>query len=499
MWKQTVEQQVYLGVDLGAESGRVMAGIFDGQTVNLVEVHRFPNTPVRVAGSWRWDVLRLWYEIQCGLKKAGEQFGSRIVSVGVDTWGVDYVPFNKNDEMLGQPVCYRDHRHDGVMEAAWGRVSRKEIYQRTGLQFLVFNTLYQLIAFQRDQPELVDLCDRILMIPDCLHWLLCGSRVVEYTNATTTQCVNVETGDWDDDLIAKFGLPRKMFPKIVPPGTKLGALREEVAKNAGLSRIDVIAPPTHDTAAAVVGIPTSSTGQGNWAYISSGTWSLVGVETDRPFVNEQAVKFNVTHEGGVDGTYRLLKNVMGLWLVQQCKKQFDADGFDRSYADLVKLAGQAEAYRSLIDPNDGRFLSPENMVDAIQSFCRETKQPKPETPGQLIRCCLESLAFKYADVLKELESLTGFQVKTLHIVGGGSQNELLNQLTADACGIAVEAGPTESTVLGNVLIQARTRGAIGSLGEIREVIRRSSSMKRFEPKVDQATVGAFERWRGLKK
>ena len=488
-----MEQQVYLGVDLGAESGRVMAGLFDGKTISLIEVHRFPNIAVRIAGSDRWDILRLWHEIQLGLKKAGEQFGSRIASVGVDTWGVDYVPLSKTDEMLGQPVRYRDHRPD------WGRVSRQEIYQRTGLQFLVFNTLYQLIAFQRDQPDLVELCDRILMIPDALHWLLCGSRVVEYTNATTTQCVNVQTGDWDEQLIKKFDLPLKMFPKIVPPGTKLGTLREDVSKTTGLPRIDVIAPPTHDTAAAVVGVPTSSTGKSDWAYISSGTWSLVGLEIDKPIVNEQALKLNVTHEGGVDGTYRLLKNVMGLWLVQQCKKQFDAEGQQNSYADLVSLAEKAEPYRSLIDPNDGRFLAPENMLEAIASFCKQTSQPVPETPGQYIRCCLESLAFKYADVLKELESLTNFDVKTLHIVGGGSQNSLLNQLTANACGIVIEAGPTESTVLGNLLIQARTRGDIGSLHQIREVIRNSSTMTRFEPHTNNETSQAFARWQSLKK
>lgn len=487
-------ERVYLAVDLGAESGRVIAGRFDGRTVQLDELHRFPNGPVDVAGTRRWDVLRLWTEIQEGLAQAARHYGQKIVSVGVDTWGVDYVLLSKQDEILGQPYNYRDPRTRGIMQQAFTRVPRKEIFAQTGLQFMEINTLYQLISMQLKDPDLLAAADRFLMMPDFFHWLLCGSKVVEFTNATTTQCFHPLQRDWAGDMLRAFGVPTRMFPEVVPPGTRLGRLREDVAHRTGLPRIEVVAPAAHDTGAAVAAVPTQNTGRANWAYISSGTWSLIGVEVHEAILTEAALALNVTNEGGVDGTYRLLKNVMGLWLVQECRRSFERGGNPFEYAQLTHLAEQAEPFRSLVDPNDNVFLSPDDMASAIQGWCRKTEQPVPDTEGQIIRCALESLALKYREVLEGIEFLTGERVEVIHVVGGGSKNALLNQFTASACGRPVVAGPTEATALGNVLIQARAAGDIGTLADIRSVVRDSSEIRTFEPCDTAVWNTAYERF-----
>ena len=490
-------EQVYLAVDLGAESGRVMAGLFDGETVRLEELHRFPNGPVSVAGTRRWDVLRLWSEIQDGLQQAAATYGDRVASVGVDTWGVDYVLLSKQDEILGQPYNYRDSRTEGVMKHSFTRVPRADIFAATGLQFMEINTLYQLISMQLHDPELLALADRFLMMPDFFHWLLCGSKVVEFTNATTSQCFDAGRRDWAADMLRKFEIPTEIFPQVVPPGTNLGALRADVAERTGLGRIDVVAPATHDTGAAVAAVPTENTGRANWAYISSGTWSLIGVEVQEAILTPEALAQNVTNEGGVDGTFRLLKNVMGLWLVQECRRSFEKSGNAFDYDQLTHLATQAEPFRSLVDPNDPVFLSPPDMAAALREFSQRTDQPVPETEGQLVRCALESLALKYRQVLRGIESLTGERVEVIHVVGGGSRNGLLNQFTSNACGVPVVAGPTEATALGNVLIQVRAIGEIGTLAEIRDVVRASSELTRFEPADVSAWDEAFARFQAL--
>lgn len=492
-----MSERVYLAVDLGAESGRVIAGRFDGRTVELDELHRFANGPVSVAGTRRWDVLRLWSDIQEGLALAARKYGARIVSVGVDTWGVDYVLLSRHDEILGQPYNYRDPRTQGVMPQAFTRVPRKEIFAQTGLQFMEINTLYQLISMQLQDPDLLAAADKFLMMPDFFHWLLCGSKVVEFTNATTTQCFHPTKRDWAVDMLQKFGIPTRIFPEVVSPGSKLGRLREEVAQRTGLPRIEVVAPATHDTGAAVAAVPTENTGRANWAYISSGTWSLIGVEVQDAVLSDAALALNVTNEGGVDGTYRLLKNVMGLWLVQECRRSFERQGNPFEYTQLTHLAEQAEPFRSLVDPNDNVFLSPDDMAAAIQAWCRKTDQPVPETEGQIVRCALESLALKYREVLEGMEFLTGERVEVIHVVGGGSKNVLLNQFTANACGLPVIAGPTEATALGNVLIQARAAGDIGTLAEIRSVVRASSEIRVFDPQSSDQWNAAFERFRKL--
>ncbi|MBL4884194.1 MAG: rhamnulokinase [Planctomycetaceae bacterium] len=492
-----MSEQVFLGVDIGAESGRVIAGLFDGKKLELDELHRFANGPVNVGGTLRWNVVGLWQEILIGLEKAATKYGDAIVSVGVDTWGVDYVLMSKKDELLGIPYNYRDPRNEGMVDAAFTQVSQEEIFENSGVQFMEINTLYQLLAMQRDHPFLLEMADCLLMIPDYIHWLLCGSRVVEFTNATTSQCFHPTENDWAFGMLRKFDLPTNMFPEVVMPGTTLGTLREHISKQTGLKKISVVAPPTHDTAAAVAAVPTDQTGKANWAYISSGTWSLIGVEVQEAILTEAALKMNVTNEGGVDGTYRLLKNVMGLWLVQGCKRSFEKQGKSLDYAELTELASQSQPFRSLVDPNDHPFLHPDNMAEELQTWCSRTFQPVPEDEGQLVRCALESLALKYRHVLEGIQELTGEKIEVIHIVGGGSNSDLLNQFTANACGVPVITGPVEATVMGNLLIQARTAGGINTLEEIREVVRNSAESKRFEPTEPEDWQEAYERFGAL--
>jgi rhamnulokinase len=473
--------RVYLATDLGAESGRVMAGLWNGKTLRLEEVHRFPNGPIPLADSLRWDVLRLWAEIQNGLALAAKKYGESVVSVGADTWGVDFVLLNRQGEMLGHPYHYRDARTNGMMQKAFRKVSRAEIFAQTGLQFMQLNTLFQLLALRNAAPRLLDQADCLLLMPDFLHWALCASRVAEFTIASTSQCLNPITRTWASKLLNQFDLPTRIFPKIVPPGSTLGFLRPGVVERTGLKKVTVVAPPSHDTASAVAGVPTANTGKANWAYLSSGTWSLMGVEVNKPSLSERTQELNLTNEGGLDGTFRLLKNIMGLWLVQQCKSSFDNRGKEYSYSDFAKLAAKAPSLRSLVNPDDARFLNPPDMPTAIQDFCRETAQPIPKTPGELVRCAYESLALKYSQVLGWLEELTGNRIEVIHIVGGGSKSEILNQFTADACQRPVLAGPVEATAMGNLLVQVRSSGELSTLSDIREIVRRSSQVKSFLP------------------
>jgi rhamnulokinase len=478
-------EQCYLGVDLGAESGRVMAGLWDGRRIRLEELHRFPNGPIHLAGTMRWDVLRLWSEVEHGLALAAKRFGKSVVSVGVDTWGVDFVLLSKSKELLGLPYHYRDARTRGMLERAFSRVPRAEIFAATGLQFMEISTLYQMMALAEEHPDLLAAADCFLMMPDFLHWCLSGSRVVEFTNATTTQFFHPTSRDWSRELLERLGLPHHMLSSVVAPGTRIGTLRKSVEDRTGLGPLAVVAPPTHDTGAAVAAVPTRNTGKANWAYISSGTWSLMGVEVPAALLSPRVLQLNLTNEGGVNFTYRLLKNIMGLWLVQQCKRAFDAAGKNHDYDALVRFAMQATPLQSLIDPDDARFLNPPDMPAAIQSYCRETGQSVPESEAALVRCALESLALKYKIVLGYLEEVTGERVEVIHIVGGGSRNELLNQFAANACDRPVLAGPVEATVLGNLLVQVRGSGTNVSLDEIRTIVRESTESREFEPQAAQ--------------
>ena len=488
--------KIYLAVDLGAESGRVMAGIWNGRVLQLDEIHRFPNGGVYLGDTLRWDVLMLWSEIQKGLALAGKKYGRRIVSVGADTWGLDFVLLNKQDEMLGLPYHYRDARTRGSLERAFKKVPRAEIFKHTGSQFMELNSLYQLLAWKEDSPAILDAAETLLFIPDFLHWAMCGVKRAEFTIASTSQFLHPIKRDWSLPLMKKFGLPTHFLPKVVAPGTTLGKFSKSLAERTGLAGVKVVAPPSHDTASAVAGVPTANTGKANWAYISSGTWSLMGVEIQKAVLTPRALELNMTNEGGVDGTYRLLKNIMGLWLVQQCKRSFDAAGKKYEYSQLAALAAKARPLRSIVNVNAPRFLNPLDMPREIQGFCRETKQPVPRTEGELIRCAYESLALKYRETLASIEELTGEESEVIHIVGGGSQSKILNQFTADACDRPVVAGPVEATAMGNLLTQARADGEIGSLAEMREVVRASSTVQRYEP---SAWKEAAERFAELRQ
>ncbi|HTI70566.1 MAG TPA: rhamnulokinase family protein [Candidatus Limnocylindria bacterium] len=493
-------QQVYLGVDLGAESGRVMAGSWNGSRFELSQLHRFSNGSIRIANTLRWDILRLWSEIQNGLTAGGKEFGSEVRAVGVDTWALDFVLLSKSGEMLGLPHHYRDARTKGLIKVADNKVPRAEIFAASGIQFMEINTLYQWMAMHRTSPEVIAAADRFLMIPDFLNWCLCGSTSVEFTNATTTQFYHPTRKTWSTELLGRLGLSSAPLREVVLPGTVLDSLRESVQAITGLgANVQTIAPATHDTASAVAAVPTERTGKAGWAYISSGTWSLVGIESAEPYLSERALELNLTNEGGVDGTWRVLKNVMGLWLVQQCRRAFEAQGGTADYGVLVSLAEQANPLRAIIDPDDARFLNPTDMPAAIRGYCGETGQRVPIGEAAIIRCVLESLALKYAVVVGQIEEVTQQRIEVIHIVGGGSRNRLLNQLTADACQCPVVAGPAEATILGNLLVQARTLGELGSLADIRQAVRRSADVECFEPRPDtQGMWGAArERLAGL--
>lgn len=490
-----MSESTLLALDVGAESGRVMAGHWNGRQIRLEEIHRFPNGPVAIAGTLRWDVLRLWQDLEHGLSLAARQLGTAIAGIGVDTWGLDYVLKSVSGEMLGLPFCYRDARTRGHVEQLCQRVPRAEIFAATGVQFLEINTLCQWLAHHQASPEMFAAADHFLLMPDWLNECLTGQRVVEFTNATTTQFLDPRRRGWATDLLSRLGLPTHVLPELVAPGTRLGPLRTEVATRTGLGAVPVIAPATHDTGSAVAAVPTNGTGRPGWAYISSGTWSLVGIESDVPLLSPAALACNITNEGGVEGTWRVLKNVMGLWLVQRCRQSFADRGGTANYATLTQLAAAAPALQSLVDPDNVQFLNPPDMPTALQARCRETGQPVPDTEGSLIRCALESLALKYATVLDQLESLTGHRNEVIHIVGGGSRNDLLNQLTADATGRRVVAGPVEATALGNALVQLQALGELSSLRELRTVVLASEELREFVPRPDPSGAWAAARVR----
>jgi rhamnulokinase len=478
-------------IDLGAESGRVFLGTFDGERLSVEEIHRFPNVPVRVQGTLYWDILRLFEGVREGLLRAARVSGGRIASVGVDTWGVDFALLDRQGRLIGNPVHYRDRRTEGMMERVFQRIPREEIYRRTGIQFMPINTLYQLFAMVAREDPWLEIAHTFLTIPDLFHYWLSGVKACEFTNATTTQCYDPLAGDWAWDLLGRLGIPTHLFPEILPPGTILGPLQPELAQELGLPETQVVAPASHDTGSAVAAVPFQHP---DAAYISSGTWSLVGVEVRAPVIREEALADNFTNEGGVGGTFRLLKNVMGLWLLQECRRTWAAQGQQWDYEALVRLAEAAPPLRSLIDPDDPRFLPPGEMPARIQAFCQETGQPIPEEPAEIVRCILESLALKYRWVIERLEALLARPIPLIHVVGGGSRNALLCQWTADAAGRPVLAGPAEATALGNLIVQAMALGHLSNLEEARAVIRRSFAPLLYEPRASSTWEEAYQRF-----
>jgi rhamnulokinase len=465
--------EAHLAVDLGAESGRVFFGQCRGGILGIEEIHRFPNRPITQAKSLHWDVWQLWSEVCRALSRETRE----IASVGVDAWGVDYALLDERGELLENPHHYRDPRNPSAMEEALRVVSKEEIYRETGAQFLPINTLYQLYAAGRDNPELLASARRMVMIPDLFHYWLSGNALCEYTAASTTQFANPKTRCWANDLLAALGLPAQLPAQIVEPGSFVGDLHPYLL-GAGRSGARVIAPASHDTASAVAAIPAN----GSTAFVSSGTWSLVGIELDAPIVSPEAMRMNFTNEGGVAGTTRVLKNVMGLWMLQGCRSAWNARGREFNYGDLTEAARSARAFQHLVNPDHADFLNPADMLDAMGRFCRRTDQPVPDSPGAHARAVMESLALKYRFVIHDLETLVGRSIERIRVIGGGSKNSLLNQFTADATGKQVVAGPAEASVLGNLGVQMWSMGEIGSLDEVRALIDRSFPAEVYEPR-----------------
>ena len=467
----------HLALDLGAESGRAIVGAFDGERLTLQDIHRFGNGPVNVRGTLYWDALRLFAEMQAGLAKAWAVAG-RLESLGVETWGVDFGLLDRQGALLGNPAHYRDRRTDGMLEEAFRRMPREQIYERIGIQFMQLNTLFQLLALAVAESPQLAAADRLLFMPDLFNYWLTGRAVSERTIASTSLCLDPRTGRWAAAVLEKLGIPARIFGALVEPGTVVGPLA-------------VVTPGGHDTACAVAAVPAETT---HYAYLSSGTWSLMGVELQEPVLTAASLQHNFTNEGGVCGTIRFLKNIMGLWLVHECRRTWAARGQALDYAELTRLAEAAPRHAAFVDPNHADFLPAGDMPARLQEFCRRTGQPVPATPGALVRTALESLALKYRWVLEKLEAMSGRRLEVLHIVGGGSQNRLLNQMAADATGRPVVAGPVEATAAGNILMQLLATGRIDSLVDGRAIVRASFATETYEPRDSAAWDEAYGRF-----
>jgi len=468
----------YVAVDLGAESGRVMLGRIAEGRLSLEQIHRFGNGPVEENGSLRWDFDRLLSEIKTGIGQAAKKADGKVRGIGVDTWGVDFGLLGADGRLIEKPYHYRDSRTNGMMDKAFTIMPKRRIYESTGIQFMQLNSLYQVLAMRLANAPALAKTERLLFMADLFSYFLCGRAVGEYTLASTSQMMDMQTGRWSEPIYDGLSLPIKIMPRITVPGAVIGDLTDEVAKEAGCERIPVIAIGSHDTASAVLGVPASGD---RWAYLSSGTWSLMGVELPSAIINDKTFKYEFTNEGGVDNTIRLLKNIMGLWLVQECKRQWQREGQDLSYGELTKMAAAARPFFGRIECDRGEFLAPGDMPARINQCLSQTGHKPTQDKGQMVRLVLESLALKYRRVLSAIEDVTGSTIDVLHIVGGGIQNELLCQFTADATGRKVITGPIEATASGNILIQAKAIGQIKSIAEAREVIRNSFEMKEYRP------------------
>lgn len=470
----------YLAVDLGAESGRTIVGSLNDRKLTLTETHRFANGPVRLPDGLHWDVLRLWSEIKDGMGISSAQF-KELESVGLDTWGVDFALLDAQGALLSNPFHYRDERTEGMFEEAFKRMSRAEIFANTGIQFMQLNTLYQLLAMSVGKSPFLDIAKTFVTIPDLLNYWLCGEITNEFTNATTTQSFDPRKRDWSKPVLDAMNIPSHIFQPVTEPGTPIGDLLPHVAVETGAGQTRVVVPACHDTGSSVVAVPALA-GNQDFAWLSSGTWSILGAEVGEPRVNDRALEYNFTNEGGIFGTWRLSKNIMGLWIIQECKRTWAHQGEDLSYEEITRLAAETKPFLAVIDPDDDRFFHPGDMPERIRTYSADTNQTIPETKGQILRVALESLALKYRWVLERLEELTGKRFDPIHIIGGGTKNRLLNQFTANATCRTVVAGPVEATAIGNVLMQAIGLKDLNSLEEAREVVRLSFTPEVYEPK-----------------
>ena len=470
----------FVAIDLGAESGRVIVGDLSKMEI----IYRFPNHLVRVEDSIFWDILGIFNEIKRGLKKAFKKYPNQIASIGIDTWGVDYVLLDGDGDLLGNPYHYRDKRTDNIMELVFDIIPKKEIFTETGIQFMQLNTIYQLYSFARKKPQIFKNTRYFLTIPDLLNYWLTGIIKNEYSIATTTQLYNPMKKGWSTRILDKLGFKKELFGEIIMPGTKIGKLLPAIAREIGAdSTVVIIAPACHDTGSAVAAVPVED--NTNYAYISSGTWSLLGIETPEPIINEMSFKYNFTNEGSADGGFRFLKNVTGFWIIQECKKFWDEMVKSYSYDELTEIALKYGPANFRIDPDDSKFLKPglidDNMPDRIKTYCQETGQKVPESPAEITRGIIESLAGKYTETIKMIEEITGKSIKEIYIIGGGSRNSLLCQLVVKVTGLPVFAGPVEAAAIGNLMIQAKSMGQIKSMVEGRKIIRKSFDIKKYLP------------------
>jgi rhamnulokinase len=494
-WRMTREYR-FLAFDLGAESGRAVLGTLAGGRIVLEEIHRFRTEGLIMLGVRQWDLARIYEEMLAALSICAREHTPRLDGIGIDTWGVDFGLVARDGTVLANPRAYRDRRNEGMQAVAFGRMPREEIYRRTGIQFLVFNSVYQLLSMVEAKSPLLEAADALLLMGDLLGYLLSGRQVCEYSNATTTQMVDARTGRWDEELIARLGLPRRLLRDIVPPGTVLGPILPEIAAQTGIDpATPIIAPATHDTGSAIAAVPAVDAG-GGWAYLSSGTWSLMGAELEAPCINALSLKYDFTNEGGVNGTIRFLKNIFGLWLVQECRRAWERAGDRVDYARMTEEAADSPAFAALFDMDDPRLLAPGDMPELIRVLCRAGGFAAPESRGAIVRAALESLALKYRRTLRAMDETLDRKTERLHIIGGGVQNRLLNQMTADACGVPVVAGPVEATALGNIGVQAMAVGALPSLSALRRVIADSFALENYFPE-NAARWAAIDRGAGM--
>lgn len=483
-----------LAFDLGASSGRAMLGILEGEKLSLEEIHRFSNDPVEVNGSFYWDILRLFYEIKQGILKCVQKGHRDISSIAVDTWGVDFGLLDEQGNLLGSPYHYRDKRTNGMMDKILEIIPREELYQKTGIEFMWFNTILQLYSMKcSNSPQLKE-AKTMLLTPDLLNYFLTGVKAAEYSIASTTQLLDAYKRTWSEEIISKLGLPKEIFAEVVQPGTVIGTLTEDISKELGVQQIKVVATASHDTQSAIASVPTQ---EEDFVYISCGTWSLMGSESRNPVISKESARLSFTNEGGVGGKITLLKNIMGLWLIQECKRQWEKEGDTSSFAELEDMAKNAEPFASFIDPDYHTFISPGDMPSRVKEFCKNTNQPVPNTKGDIIRCISQSLAMKYRMTVENLEEIQGKKLSDIHMVGGGIKDKLLCQFTANATARKVIAGPVEATSIGNLMVQAMALGQVKDLNEIRRIVKDSFPTLVYETIETAAWHDAFIRFKTI--
>jgi rhamnulokinase len=475
--------QNYLALDLGAESGRAIVGTIENRKLSITETYRFVNSPIRTPDGLYWDVLHLWSEIKSGISVSALKFDRFLDGIGLDAWGVDFALLDKHGSLLSNPFHYRDARTNGMLDEAFRRMPRALIFANTGIQFMQINTLYQLLAMSIQKSPLFDVAKTFVTIPDLFNYWLSGQITNEFTNATTTQCLDPMKRDWAKPVLDALNIPSHLFGPITDSGSLIGTLLPNIAEETGASGVQIVVPACHDTGSAVVAVPSQNQ---DFAWLSSGTWSIMGAEVRQPSLDEKALQYNFTNEGGVFGTWRLSKNITGLWLVQECRREWNL-----SYDALTQLAAEAKPFLAVIDPDSDVFLHPGDIPEKIRAYCADSNQPVPQTQGEIVRVALESLAIKYRFVLERLEELIGKRLEPLHITGGGTRNRLLNQFTADAIGRTVVTGPVEATAIGNILMQAITLGQLDSLGEARLLVRRSFEIEEYYPRKQDGWEKAY--------